>query len=93
MIIDVTPSSPVYALILSVPQFSRFNNTEYCVLTVNAPDSVAAHNPVIVEERWILIVVAFSECITPSIGAGLVHSSPLNVMNHRPQHSLQLTHQ
>ena len=92
MIIDVTPSRPVYALMLSLPQFSRFNNTEYCVLAVNAPDCVAAHNPVIVAERWIFIVEAFSEYTTPSIGAGLVHSSPLNVMNHRPQHSLQLTH-
>ena len=88
MIIDVTPSKPVYALILSVPQFSRFNNTEYWVLAVNAPDPVAEHSPVIVEERWILTVVAFCECTTPSMGAGSMHSSPLNVMNHRAQHSL-----
>ena len=51
MIIDVTPSKPVYALTSSVPQFSRFNNTEYLVLPVSGPEVVPEHSPVMVEAR------------------------------------------
>jgi len=61
MVINVTPSKPVYALILSVPQFSRFNNTVYLWFPVSGPDLVPEHNPVMVEERWILTLVALYE--------------------------------
>ena len=57
---------------------------------LSGPELVPEHNPVMVEERWMLTELALNECTTPSMGAGSVHSSPLNVMNHRAQHSLQV---